>query len=250
MSDVPMDKEKRIIIVEDDCDFRESVVEYLSLAGFCITGVESALDLYRCISMQHYHVVILDIGLPDQNGLVLAEYVRNNTDMRILMLTAQSALESRINAFQAGADMYLTKPVDLAELSASLTSLLGRLDAVDPFRIETAEESSRQSQQVDDTSLWTLKRNDRELLSPDGVNIRLTSKEFDFVERIARSPKKAVLRQELLKVLDYENSEYGNRALDALIHRLRRKKEAGKSGIPVKTIHGSGYCFSALVLIV
>jgi DNA-binding response OmpR family regulator len=242
-----MDKDKRIIIVEDDRDFRESIVEYLVLAGFEVTGVESALEFYRSISQQHFKVVILDIGLPDQNGLVLAEYVRNNTDMRIVMLTAQSGLESRISAYEAGADIYLIKPIDFAELSASLKSILGRIDAQEPVKQEAATEPVPM---VTEAKTWTLVRSDWALLTPEGSDIRLTAKEFDFIERIAQSPKTVVLRHELLTILDYENNEYGNRALDALIHRLRRKNEGARNGIPVKTVHGSGYCFSAPVVIV
>ena len=120
---------RQVIVVEDDNDFRESMVEFLELNGLDVTGVESALEFYQSISRQSYDVVILDIGLPDQNGLVLAEYVRNNTDMRIIMLTAQSSLESKISAYQAGADIYLVKPVDFSELSASIYSILGRLNS-------------------------------------------------------------------------------------------------------------------------
>jgi DNA-binding response OmpR family regulator len=235
---------RRVIVVEDDSDFRESMVEYLVLSGLDVTGVESALEFYKCISTQSYDVVILDIGLPDQNGVVLAEYVRNNTNMRIIMLTAQSSLESKINAYKAGADIYLVKPVDFSELSASIYSILSRLTSKQsiPNALQRAEPVPNEKRLQ-----WTLVRSNWTLCSPTKEEIKLTSKEFDLIERLALSANSVVIRQDLLTDLAYENNEYGNRSLDALVHRLRLKKNGLKFSLPIKTVHGSGYCFSALI---
>lgn len=241
-----MSESKKIIVVEDDLDFRESMVEYLVLAGFDVTGVSSALEFYQNIARQHYALVVLDIGLPDQNGFVLAEYIRQNTDMRIIMLTAQSSLESKVTAYRSGADIYLVKPIDFAELAASLQSILGRLE----------EPETKQSQQPGHTGAaahrepsWKLLCTDRLLVTPKGGKASLTSKEFDLLETLASNPCMVVERQTLLKALAYDNDDFGNRALDALIHRLRRKKEELEDLIPIKTIHGSGYSFSAPIIV-
>jgi DNA-binding response OmpR family regulator len=235
---------RRVIVVEDDSDFRESMVEYLELSGLDVTGVESALEFYQSISSQSYDVVILDIGLPDQNGLVLAEYVRNNTEMRIIMLTAQSSLESKINAYQAGADIYLVKPVDFSELSASIYSILGRLNSNQSIpNAQQKEEPLPHEKHVQ----WTLVRSNWTLCSPTDEEIKLTSKEFYLIERLAQSANTVVIRHDLLTALAYENNEYGNRSLDALVHRLRLKKNGLKCSLPIKTVHGSGYCFSASI---
>lgn len=235
---------KRIIVVEDDRDFRESLVEYLGLSGFDVTGAESALEFYQCISRQKYLLAILDIGLPDQNGLVIAEYVRNNTDMRIIILTAQSALEKRISAFQSGADIYLSKPVDFNELSASLYSILGRVDKTILIPQEPQKNIPTFEQE---TKPWIL-RSDWTLCTPKGDEIKLTSKEFDLLQKLALSPETVVTRKILLSTLDYNDNELGNRSLDALIHRLRCKKKQCNYGIPVKTSHSLGYCFSAPII--
>jgi len=235
---------RKVIVVEDDNDFRESMVEFLELNGLDVTGVESALEFYQSISRQSFEVVILDIGLPDQNGLVLAEYVRNNSDMRIIMLTAQSSLESKISAYQAGADIYLVKPVDFSELSASIYSILGRLKSNQsiPHSLHKDEPVPNEKRLQ-----WRLVRSNWTLCSPTEEEIKLTSKEFDLIERLAVSANTVVIRQDLLTALAYENNEYGNRSLDALVHRLRLKKNGLKFSLPIKTVHGSGYCFSALI---
>ncbi|NTU98247.1 MAG: response regulator transcription factor [Chlorobiaceae bacterium] len=236
----------RVIVVEDDSDFCDSMVEYLKLSGLEAVGVESALEFYKNISGQHYDIVVLDIGLPDQNGIVLAEYIRNNTRMRIIMLTAQSSLESKINAYRAGADLYLVKPVDFSELSASIFSILGRLGNDQQQEKEVVKKT--ESSETRETK-WTLLRSGQSLFAPEGEEISLTAKEYDLIECLARTPGDVVVRQGLLDALDYENNEYGNRALDALVHRLRMKNRNLGCRIPMKTSHGTGYCFSAPIII-
>ena len=242
-----MTASRQVIVVEDDRDFRESMVEYLVLNGLDVTGVKSALEFYQSMSQHKYDLAILDIGLPDQNGLVLAEYIRNNTGMRIMMLTAQSSLENKINAYKVGADIYLVKPIDFSELSASIFSMLGRLEV---------NQSLLQSEKIDEPALenkkpqWRLLRNNRRLYFPTGEEVKLTSKEFDLVERPALSSNTLVLRPDLVKCLGYENNDQGNRSLDSLVHRLRLKQDDTKYNIPVKTVHGSGYIFSAPITIV
>ena len=240
----------KIIVVEDDRDFRESMVEYLSLAGIDVTGVASALEFYNTITKDSYQIAVLDIGLPDQNGLVLAEYIRKNTDMRIVMLTAQASLDTKITAYRSGADIYLVKPIDFAELVASIQSLLGRIN----FDVELAMQEQRQPDELSTAKtsepVWSLLRQECCLLAPQGSKVSLTSKEFDLLEKLAASSSEVVERQALLQALAYDNDELGNKALDALIHRLRRKKDDLETRIPLKTIHGVGYSFAEPIVIV
>jgi len=242
-----MTEEKKIIVIEDDHDFRESMLEYLELAGLNASGVSSALEFYQALARgERFLLAIVDIGLPDQNGHILAEYIRKNTDMRIVMLTAQSSLDSKVTAYRSGADLYLVKPVDFAELAASLSSILGRLDQSGQNRNAP---SPAEPPKPAETRPWVLKRNDNTLCTPANNCISLTSREIDLLEILASSPAKLVSRTELLEALDYSNDDLGNRALDALVHRLRRKKEELDEKIPIKTMHGSGYVFSAKIVI-
>ncbi|MBV5303706.1 MAG: response regulator transcription factor [Chlorobium sp.] len=119
---------RRLIIVEDDRYFRADISEYLTLDGYDITGAGSAQEFYALLYTGHYALAIIDIGLPDQSGLVVAEYVRANTDMRIIMLTAHSSAAERVAGYKAGADIYMVKPVDCSELSASIATLFERMD--------------------------------------------------------------------------------------------------------------------------
>lgn len=228
----------RIIVVEDDSDFRDSIVETLSLYGYEATGAKSALDFYHKVAQKPYALVILDLGLPDQNGVILAEFIRQNTNMRIIILTARTSLESRVSAYKAGADTYLLKPVDTDELIASVESNLGR------FYPRTENEQTSELHPLEPlTPGWQLMRATATIISPTGEKLSLSSKEADFLEHLA-SKHDHVSREEITTALGYDDVMSGNKALDVLVHRLRQKGAERGIKLPIKTVRGKGYRLS------
>ena len=235
-------KQKRIIIVEDDRDLLENMVKYLTLCGYEVTGAASAREFYYHLSRQTYLLAVLDIGLPDQSGLVLAEYVRNNTNMWIIMLTARSTLDDKLAGLKSGADFYLVKPIDCSELAATITNLFARLDAAPAVsELESLRESDTLEQ-------WKLERKGWTLITPRGDSIKLTSKEFEFIASLSMRSNTIVARRDILKILDYPSTEQASHALESMIYRLRKKIEEAGCEFPVKTSHGTGYCLSADIL--
>jgi DNA-binding response OmpR family regulator len=239
----------RVIIVEDDADFRDSIVKYLGNRGLDITGVGSAIEFYREVSSARFELAILDLALPDQSGIVLSQYLRANTRMRIVILTAKTSPDERLAGYEAGADLYMVKPVDFRELYATVASLLGRMHEfpADDTGVLQPQEQPRTQQQHQPESqeeAWTLARRNWLLMAPSGEQIKLTSKEYLFLGCLAADQSAIVPRETLLKSLGYENSEYGNRALESLIYRLR-KKISPTLDTPIKTASGSGYTFTS-----
>jgi DNA-binding response OmpR family regulator len=231
-------EQRRIIVVEDDSDFRESIVETLSLYGYEVIGAKSALDFYHKVAQKSYALVILDLGLPDQNGVVLAEFIRQNTDMRIIILTARSSLESRVSAFKAGADTYLLKPVNTDELIASIESNLGR------FREKEEDEPVSGIHPLTPLSAtWQLMRATATIIAPTGEKLTLSSKDVDFLAHLASNPDH-VSRQDITASLGYDDVTSGNKALDVLVHRLRQKGAERGIRLPIKTVRGKGYRLS------
>ena len=235
-------KQKRIIIVEDDRDLLENMVKYLTLCGYEVTGAASAREFYYHLSRQTYSLAVLDIGLPDQSGLVLAEYVRKNTSMWIIMLTARSTLDDKLAGLKSGADFYLVKPIDCSELAATITNLFARLDAAPAVsELESLRESDTLEQ-------WKLERKGWTLITPRGDSIKLTSKEFEFIASLSMRSNTIVARRDILKILDYPSTEQASHALESMIYRLRKKIEEAGCEFPVKTSHGTGYCLSADII--
>lgn len=234
-----MDDKIRVIVVEDDPDLCDTLVDFLTLSGMEATGVNSGLEFYKVMAQNSFTVAVLDVGLPDQSGYVLAEYVRSNYAMGIIIQTAHGETEERLQGYESGADVYMVKPIDCRELLSAIKNLSLRIGNNKPA---VAQEIKN--------SLWRIQSASWTLLSPRNDKIPLTSKEMAFISILARSAGEMIRRQSLLAELGYNDDEYANRAMDSLVRRLRRKIETGSdTDSPIKTAYSGGYSFSAPIVI-
>jgi DNA-binding response OmpR family regulator len=233
-----MNQKTRVILVEDDQDLRESLVEYLNLADHLVEGVGSGLEFYRNLALHTYDIAVVDLGLPDQDGFVLIEYARKNSEMGLIILTARDTVDDRVNGYGAGADIYLLKPVDGRELAAAIASLATRRreSSVGP-------DSSPAACWQLDLGAWTL-------AAPTGETTTLTGKEMQFMAQLAECPGQPAPRENLLLCLYASREEAAGRALESLVRRLRAKiTEATGVASPIKTSHTVGYVFAADLLV-
>lgn len=231
-TDSPVD---RIILVEDNKALRDSVAEYLTIVGYDVTAVESGLAFYHALAEQTFCVAVIDLGLPDINGLQLVEYIRNNTNMHCIILTARELVDDRIAGYDSGADLYMIKPVDCRELASALTRMVQRTT--------TPRDDS------DCAGQWRLNRQNATLVTPSCAIIPLTAREMDFLLCLGAAPDETVPRADILAALGYSNDEFSNRALESLIRRLRRKIEGFFGSSPILTRHGVGYSFSVALIL-
>jgi two-component system, OmpR family, response regulator len=233
-----MSLKTRVILVEDDGDLRESLVEYLNLAGYQVEGIGSGLEFYRNLALHPYDIAVVDLRLPDQDGVVLVEYARKNSDMGLIILTALDAVEDRVNGYEAGADIYLVKPVDGRELAAAIASLANR-------RRESSTGATSAA-----LLCWQLDLGAWTLTAPIGACATLTGKEMQFMTQLAESPGQPVSRETILLSLYSSQDEAAGRALESLVRRLRAKiaVAAGPTS-PIKTFHAVGYSFTADLLV-
>jgi two-component system, OmpR family, response regulator len=234
--EIPQDN-RQVIVVEDDSPLLKSVVKYLTLDGYEVTEAGSAKEFYQLMFAKPYAVVILDVGLPDQSGLILAEYIRKNTDMRIIIFTGRDSINDQLAGHQAGADLYLIKPVDFRQLSAAIATLLSRIAT----SVHVVTETPPQPPSV--PKAWRLITSQWILQTPLMAGIELTAKELDFMTLLISPHKTGVARLDLLKKLGYFNNESGNHALQSLVNRLRHKIQSCSSLTPIQTCHSFGYMF-------
>jgi len=228
--------EINVIVLEDDSDLRESLVNMLELSGFYVDSVGCAMDFYQILNAVRYDVAIIDIGLPDQSGLTIIEFLRENTGLGVIVLTAKSTISDRVLGYDSGADHYFTKPADGFELVAAIKSLHNRMAGQLP--VLSAIDS------------WRLEKSTWQLVSPEGKAIKLTAKEMSFLNLLMRHHGDCVTRAQLILELGYSGDEYGNRAMDSLLRRLRKKVLDGLYlELPVQTVRSAGYCFSARAII-
>lgn len=226
----------RVLLVEDDADLRDALAEYLTLNGCSVTAVGTGLAFYQALAKgAGFHVAVIDLGLPDQPGHVLAEYARCNTRVSIIIVTANDSLENRIETYHTGADLFLGKPLDSRELLAAVVAMNRRY-------VERHGQDAAAGSRAGNA--WQLDRARRQLTSPVGAVFALSPSETIAVELFCARGSNTVERGQLLDRIYGRDDESTGRALDNLIRRLRHKiMEGNDSTAPILTAYGVGYSF-------
>lgn len=224
-----------ILLVEDDQDLRETIIESLAIHGLPVTGVGTGLEFYQTLNLQTFAVAIVDLGLPDLNGYDLVAYLRENSTLKIIILTARTALADRVKGYSTGADLYLVKPVDIEELAAAIFSIVGR----------TAPSQTTTSH------CWQLERTAWRLIAPDGRDFRLSQKEYRILAELANSKGAPARKEAILSAVYDETEEPSSRALDVIVSRFRsRYQEQTGCVLPLKTVPGVGFLFAATLTVI
>lgn len=224
----------RILIVEDDRQLRTSMARGLREASYVLEQAVTGEQAIELATSDAFDVMILDVRLPDVDGLEVCRTVRaSGNRVPILMLTALDGVEQRIAGLDAGADDYLTKPFDFGEL-------LARLRALSRRRLD----SLQQMLTVGDLTIDTERRS----ASRAGREIELTAKEFALLVYLARNAGRVVSRAELLRhVWDDSQNSYSN-IIDVYAGRLRRKIDEDESEPALfRTVRGMGFMLEAPV---
>lgn len=232
----------KIVLVEDDASLRDGLVNFLTLAGFSVIAVGDGLSLYRLLGEQKFAVAVVDLGLPDEDGTVLVSYLRRNTESAIIVITARDTLDTRIECYRRGADLFLGKPVDGGELVAAITSLADRRTSAVAPTLPVKEAHA---------PTWTFISRQRILLSPVSQRVELAVKECLLLAALIVEPGRTAKRATLLDSIYGLQDNNTERALDTLVRRTRRKIEMA-TGVPapILTEHGVGYAFVANIRVV
>jgi two-component system, OmpR family, response regulator MprA len=220
----------RVLVVEDDEDIAQALQRSLRMEGYEVRAAvdgNAALEHGRTFAPD---LVILDLGLPEIDGIEVAKRLRDGDDVPILILTARDALESRVEGLDAGADDYLVKPFERQELLARMRALLRRRPprGSAPLR-------------VGDLSLNV----DTHEISRGERQIELTQREFELLEYLMRNERIVISRQRLLdEVWGYDPFSTTN-TIEVFVSNLRRKLEAEGEPRLLHTIRGAGYVLRA-----
>jgi len=233
----------QIVLVEDDTLLRDSLASYLTLVGFMVVAVGDGLSLYRLLGEHKFAVAVVDLGLPDEDGTTLVSYLRRNTQSAIIVITARDTVDSRVACYRVGADLFLGKPVDGAELAAAITSLAGR-------RTSLVAEPPPPAKKAHSPN-WTFVMRQRTLISPTAQRVELAAKECQLLTALVAEAGGTAKRTTLLEGIYGLQDNNTERALDTLVRRTRRKIEmATGTPAPILTEHGVGYAFVANISVV
>ncbi|MEO4053765.1 response regulator transcription factor [Solibacillus sp. CAU 1738] len=217
----------RILVVEDELDLQEAIAEGLRIEGYAVDTCSNGEDAYELAYVENYDLIILDLNLPKMDGLKVLEKLReDNKELKVLILSARSSVNDKVKGLDIGANDYLTKPFDFAELEARIRNLLRR-KFVQEHSILTCGNINI------NLTKRTAFVGENELI--------LTKKEFSLLEYFLLNQEKVVSQEELIEHVWDKNADSFSGAIRVHIATLRKKLKALLDYDPIRTKIGAGY---------
>ena len=227
----------RVLVVDDDPSIRRMLAEYLAEHGYEVAQAASGKEMRTELEREVPAAVLLDIGLPGEDGLTLARFVRERYDVAIIMVTGAGDVVDRVAGLEVGADDYIAKPFDPRELRARLKSVLRRIESR-----KTAKPSGKEARV--NVGRCFLDMKSRQLSDAKGNEIPLTAMEFDLLKAFIDRPNQVLSRDQLLTMTRNREWEPFDRSIDIRVTRLRRKVEVDPDHPrAIRTVRGAGYMF-------
>jgi len=228
----------RILMVDDDPGIRDVVSEFLGQHGYQVETAGDAREMELALARGPVNLIVLDVMMPGEDGLSICRRLTAQPGgPAIIMLSAMGEDTDRIVGLELGADDYLPKPCNPRELLARVRAVLRR-------RQEPAPGSEEAISAACHFSGWRLDLVRRELRSPDGVMVNLSSGEFSLLRAFVERPQRILTRDQLLDMARGRDSDAYDRAIDVQISRLRKKLDDGSNGGElIRTVRSEGYMF-------
>ncbi|MBT2332342.1 response regulator transcription factor [Variovorax paradoxus] len=237
-----------IAVLDDEVDITLLLANYLQSHGFRVTQLHNGQSLMTLMGSDPADLVLLDLGLPGEDGFSIARRMRDNWRCGLVIVTGRGDAVDKIVGLEVGADDYVTKPFDLRELVARVKAVLRRLapsDATDASLPAPAPAPAPAASPSSDRlrfAGWQLDLAARSLTSPQGLNVALTGGEFDLLCAFARHPGRVLSRDFLLGQTRGREAAPFDRTIDVQVGRLRKKIEADPDDPQiVKSVRGAGY---------
>jgi len=224
---------KRVLVVDGDKDFVKGLAYHLNQVGYTIFALYEGRNAVKELGNQHYDLILLELDLPDVNGLDLCKEIRKEYTVPIIILSKKSALMDQIVSLESGADDYLVKPFNIEELKVRIKVIFRRIEYSDGSKLE-------ENLEIGDFKINTIGRT----IEIHNKEINLTGKEFDLFYVLITNPGKVFTREELLELVWGEDYFGDGRTIDVHIRRIRKKLlEVVDEDIYILTKWGVGYYF-------
>jgi DNA-binding response OmpR family regulator len=215
----------RLLLVEDDPDLAHGLAAALTRAGFSVDRVADGEAAVDALGAQPYDLMLLDLGLPRSDGFAVLRRARaRKLTLPVLILTARDALQDRVLGLDLGADDYLTKPFELAELEARVRALIRRSTG-----------NATPELRVGDLTIDVKTRSARHR----GDRVNLSRRDFAVLEILAAKPGQVVSKDRLISSISTWAKDFSENSAEVYVHRLRKK--LGPLGIEIVTMRGFGY---------
>jgi two-component system OmpR family response regulator len=229
---------QHIVVVDDEAAARDMVGDYLRMHGFAVSLCDGGTSLRAEIAKQRPDLIVLDLNMPQEDGLSIIRDLKQKSDIPVIMLTATASPIDRVVGLELGADDYLAKPCELRELLARIRSVLRRAAPL-------AAAAAAPTRNVVRFGTKWLDLDVRLLRDEEDNEHPLTASEFSLLKAFAENPKRVLTRERLLELANARDAEAFDRAVDIRIMRIRRKIEPDPAHPSViRTVRGGGYLFS------
>lgn len=230
-----MTGEWRVLVVDDDAEVRQLLQDYLGTHGYRVQGCADSAALRQALQLELPDLVLLDVGLPGEDGLSLARFLREHHDLAVIMISGAGTPLDRIIGLEVGADDYLAKPFDPRELLARVKTVMRR------YRREDREEPAQERDGIR-LGRFVLDLQRRQLFDEHAAEVELTAMEFDLLRAFAQRPDRPLSRDQLLNLTQNRDWNPFDRSIDIRIARLRRKLEDDPEKPQIiRTVRGVGY---------
>ncbi len=229
-----------IFVVDDEPAARDMVGDYLKLHGFKVTLCDGGASLRQCLAKDKPDLIVLDLNMPEEDGLSIVRDLKKSTNVPVIMLTATASPIDRVVGLELGADDYLAKPAELRELVARIRSVIRRASQA----AAAAGPAGAAREKIRFGTKW-LDIEARVLQDDEGVDHPLTTSEFNLLKAFVDHPRRVLSRERLLDLANARDPDAFDRAIDVRITRIRRKVEPDPNHPRIiRTIRGAGYVFS------
>jgi len=235
-------KPPHVLVVDDDPDIRTVLEEYLARNDMRVTAVASGRAMIETFESEAIDLVLLDVRMPGEDGMMLAQTLRERASVPIMLLTGKAEEADRVMGLDLGADDYVTKPFSPRELLARIRAVLRRYQAASEL---PARNDKRRAYRF---ARWELNLRTRKLAAPDGRKLDLSNGEFSLLAAFCGAAQRVLSRDQLMSLSRLHGAEVYDRTVDVQIVRLRRKIEADPARPQlIVTERGAGYIFTAQV---
>ena len=231
-----------VLVVDDDPDIRAVLQEYLSANEMRVTALASGKAMLDAFDTEAIDLVLLDVRMPGENGLMLVQALRARASVPIVFLTGNDEEADRVMGLELGADDYVTKPFSPRELLARLRAVLRR------YQVPPGVSGPDVKRRAYRFAGWELNLRTRKLIAPDGRKIELGNLEFSLLAAFCSAHQRVLTRDQLISLSRLHEGEVYDRTVDVQIVRLRRKIEADPARPQlILTERGAGYQFAPTV---
>lgn len=237
-----------ILVVDDDHRVRDLLNRYFSEEGFEVTEAADGAAMRAALAGGEFDLVLLDLVIPGDDGLVLAREIRAASDLPIIMLTGKGKMLDRVIGLEMGADDYITKPFHLREVLARVKTVLRRRQGPPCPAAQPAPAAASAAERLVFAD-WELDLGRRELRRAGSDPVDLTTGEFNLLQAFAQNPQRVLNRDQLMDLARHQDWNAYDRSIDTQVGRLRKKIENDPAKPElIKTVRGVGYTFAVPVV--